>query len=766
MAILMVVIGFSAVETIDPEETRHICNMQITCATCIGADVKCTWCYDNLYSKPRCDQRERHIKQGCNDNWILSPVHKINLAQNEPLTDNKADKVLIKPQKIRLQIRPHETATIPIKFHTTKDFSIDMYFLMDLSHTMSRHIEELSRVSMDLVKSMRNLTGSLQVGIGSFVDKLVLPFGYCKKSDAMCGHSFVQQVKLTNKFTQFTDTVSRLKNMTTSNIDIPEGGMDALMQTIVCGNKIGWRKNSRKLIIYCSDTSFHFAGDGHMGGIVLPNDGECHMDSGEDTKEYIQDYPSLQHLAQKLQKNKFTVIFAIAGKEYQPLYNLLSQSLMSSYVSELGNQNSTIANIVTEGYKNISSTIEMKADTDNFKVHFRTNCTNGGQWIRSEKCYNVKLGETVDFQAVITAPECPKGNQSDQIHTISIHPVNSNSQLQIDVQLICKCDCEEKEPHSQMCNNNGMLHCGECVCYEGFSGQRCECNATNKDVIQNCIMPNSTIECSGRGSCECGRCICHSMASNRKQFYSGTYCECDDYSCPNYNGLLCGGSSRGVCECGVCQCTTAYTGEDCHCPTSIKTCIAKNNKTCNGYGQCECGVCTCDVNSGFIGNTCDYCPTCNNWCEIHKECIKCWMSKESENNNKLECSRLCKTDSVQMVDSMMTEDGFTVCKVEIDKCIIYYQTVFQNDTQQILIRRKKDCPESKTTILVIGIVSGILLLGLVILIIWKVITTIFDRRELARFNEEKATAAWTTQTNPLFIQSSTTYENPTWVLNG
>ena len=54
---------------------------------------------------------------------------------------------------------------------------------------------------------------------------------------------------------------------------------------------------------------------------------------------------------------------------------------------------------------------------------------------------------------------------------------------------------------------------------------------------------NSTVECSDRGSCQCGKCVCHKMASNRKRFYTGTYCECDDYSCPNYNGSLCGGKS-------------------------------------------------------------------------------------------------------------------------------------------------------------------------------------------------------------------------------
>lgn len=48
----------------------------------------------------------------------------------------------------------------------------------------------------------------------------------------------------------------------------------------------------------------------------------------------------------------------------------------------------------------------------------------------------------VDFRADITAPECPKGNQS-QIHKMSIYPVSSNAQLEIEVELICKCNCNK-----------------------------------------------------------------------------------------------------------------------------------------------------------------------------------------------------------------------------------------------------------------------------------------------------------------------------------
>ena len=65
----------------------------------------------------------------------------------------------------------------------------------------------------------------------------------------------------------------------------------------------------------------------------------------------IQDYPSIDHISQVVHKHKVTVIFAVAGQEHQSLYHILSNSLVGSYVSQLGSKNSTIANIVTKGYK-------------------------------------------------------------------------------------------------------------------------------------------------------------------------------------------------------------------------------------------------------------------------------------------------------------------------------------------------------------------------------------------------------------------------------
>jgi hypothetical protein len=40
---------------------------------------------------------------------------------------------------------------------------------------------------------------------------------------------------------------------------------------------IGWR-NVTGLLVFSIDAGFHFAGEANLGGIVVPNDGQCHQE--------------------------------------------------------------------------------------------------------------------------------------------------------------------------------------------------------------------------------------------------------------------------------------------------------------------------------------------------------------------------------------------------------------------------------------------------------------------------------------------------------
>lgn len=759
------------------------CHMQTNCRSCITFSQNCSWCDQNPYNEYRCDLKENHLANGCKN--INNPKYQLDFVKNEETADGGASgkAIQMKPQEILLRIRPSETVKVPFEFYLAKDYPVDMYFLMDLSYTMKRYIDQLATVAKDLVSSIRKLTGTLHVGIGSFIDKVLLPYtdtsfqgiqNPCRSASqpfqCMKTYNFKQIMKLTSSITDFTETIDKLNNLTSANLDHPEGGLDAMMQAVVCQDKIGWRSGARRLIIYISDATFHYAGDGKLGGVVIPNDGHCHLKNNMYTKAELQDYPSVGHIAQMLQKNKVTVVFAVAGDAKVTLYKKLAESLEGAYVSKLDSKQYTIADIVKTSYKNISSRVEMVQTAADTNITFFTKC-KGDKLIESNKCENIKLGQTVNFTAVITGPACSQ-DASANFRQITISPVGLNEKLLIKLELICECPCEEQSkvvPKSPLCNGNGTLTCGLCSCDPGYSGKTCECSTQDvtSKLSENCRPDNQSAECSNRGVCECGKCVCNRMSSNLKRTYSGAYCECDDFSCPNFNKMLCGGPTHGVCKCGKCICYPEYTGTNCNCPTSNTTCLTKNGKICNGYGVCECGVCKCNVSSGYKGRTCEDCPSCPNKCSADKECVKCIKMKTNEaENNSSACNKICKHKEVEIVETFEnpTEGEQKLCLFEFNDCIIHHQTIKRNGVEIVQIRKaqESDCTkEIDIKMLIALIVGGIFFIGILILVIWKLVVRYYDKREMARFNEDREKAKWTQQSNPIYEPASTTFKNPT-----
>lgn len=97
----------------------------------------------------------------------------------------------------------------------------------------------------------------------------------------------------------------RKKSDTSANLDDLEGGMEALMQVLVCGKRVGWSDVSRKLVIISTGSYMHLAGDGILSGTVKKNPGECLVDvAGNYPADNPYDYPSLGEIHGELKKQK------------------------------------------------------------------------------------------------------------------------------------------------------------------------------------------------------------------------------------------------------------------------------------------------------------------------------------------------------------------------------------------------------------------------------------------------------------------------------
>lgn len=135
---------------------------------------------------------------------------------------------------------------------------------------------------------------------------------------------------------------------------------------------------------------------------------------------------------------------------------------------------------------------------------------------------------------------CPK----EKSRKFTVKPLGFKDSLEVTVDFACGCDCEAKSvANSSVCSNgNGTYECGVCQCHQGRMGPRCECSQEDYSSSDdaNCVPKSGGSMCSGRGDCLCGQCSCH--ANDFGQVW-GKYCECDDFNCLRFKGILCSGES-------------------------------------------------------------------------------------------------------------------------------------------------------------------------------------------------------------------------------
>lgn len=62
-------------------------------------------------------------------------------------------------------------------------------------------------------------------------------------------------------------------------------------------------------------------------------------------------------------------------------------------------------------------------------------------------------------------------------------------------------------------------------------------------------------------------------------------------------------------------------------------------------------------------------------------------------------------------------------------------------SEKLNVLEKPDCPAEPFTLgFVLIVIGAVVLLGLAALLVWKLVTSICDRREYARFEQERANA--------------------------
>lgn len=266
--------------------------------------------------------------------------------------------------------------------------------------------------------------------------------------------------------------------------------------------------------------------------------------------------------------------------------------------------------------------------------------------------------------------------------------------------------------------------------------------------------------CSNRGDCTCGRCTCDPG-------YNGQYCECSP--CDKIDGIECGG--RGTCECGKCDCIDGWEGDSCKCPSGDGLCIAPGSSdVCANHGFCDCGQCRCNVTAPadgllYRGTYCESSASAggSGLCVLYESCVNTTVEEPSMARKFCEPEGMApyQMESVDEVDTgsdhyciVRTVQDFTVCTIP-------YVYQFNKDNTVLLKTGQKVCRTPTHVAFVPGLIIGaIFILGLILLLIWKCWIAIQDKREYAKFEEERKRTVYALQQNPIYRPATTAYMVP------
>ncbi|XP_059180647.1 integrin beta-4 [Centropristis striata] len=697
-----------------------------TCSECLQAGIGCAYCPDENFNGPRCDLRQNLVAHGCSEGMLLAEegtmeeerrAININLQQSQ-----------MSPQRMSVDLLPGEERMVDVEVFAPTKGPLDLYILMDFSNSMADDLNNLKKMGKQLATLVEDLSADYTIGFGKFVDKVIEPQTDMRESkllqpwpDSVGPFSFHNSIKLTSDVNVFIQQLQGEK--ISGNLDAPEGGFDAMLQAAVCTDAIGWRKHSTHLLVFSTESAFHYEADGAnvLSGILKRNDEKCHLVDDKYTEDTTQDYPSIPTLVRLLGHHNIIPIFAVTNHSYS-YYKKLQEYFPIAEIGVLQEDSSNILTIMREAFVNIQS--KMSIRSDNRPKAFQTEFLTSSGAVAQYGAFNVRPGEVGKFKMRLKAqreideqPVCQM-EKDDKEGIMKVKPTTFSTAMDVTASIKCpKCKCEQfPTVKAPKCHGNGNLVCGKCSCDKGWLGTFCNCSSTSSALdTSQCIGPDMKEPCSGRGDClPCGNCVC----TNPEQF-EGPYCQYDRSQCPRYGGFLCNG--LGSCVMGQCACSKGWEGKACECPISNQTCQDSKGVVCNGQGKCVCGRCECFNSDIQMTATCE--PNFQaqlGRCEATRSCVQCKAWKTGERKEKKSCDA-CPFE-ITLVDELKEEEKvLEKCSFrdEDDDCTYHYTVEKSKDptikTLEVQVLEKKECPAASLLWLLPLFLFLLLLLALLLL---------------------------------------------------
>ncbi|XP_063069552.1 integrin beta-2-like [Engraulis encrasicolus] len=556
------------------------------CGSCISLGPDCAWCkykyfHDDQF--PRCGTRMSLQKNGCGEKDMVDPQSQHNETEKGERLD---------PRRIQLQLWPGRAHTFQVHVKPPRrQKPVDVYFLTSLSANNGGKGNRAKLLSQAFFQGIYDINEERDQKIE------VNHLGY-----GLFGHTALtaKEQKQCEEAGQVCEPELHITHSATAPIKPgywnrpwrTEAGLQALMQVALCKDLVKWGQNDR-IVVYATDSRYQLAPDNKT---ETANSSICQMNSSHIQTKISP--PSVSELRRVLLENNIQVIFAVSQHVFGDYASLLSKLPRARIVyvefSDPKGYN------FEEPFDRIRTSLVLThSPVPGLSVTYIPLCdySIGGEGNQGS-CYprGRHRKKTQIFNVTVTSETCVLPASFD------IQSLNPPEKLTVELIPRCNCECGDA-PDPEWCNYAGNPVCGKCRCDMGHFGSLCQCSTSDSD--EPCRARPGAPVCSGRGQCICGQCECSARELPHERSF-GSYCECDNFSCPRSKGQICGG--HGKCECGTCVCEEDYVGDACDCSTSVDGCQSADGNLCSGRGLCQCNRCECPPM--YTGERCEHCPLC------------------------------------------------------------------------------------------------------------------------------------------------------------
>ncbi len=276
---------------------------------------------------------------------------------------------------ISVTLRSNSTINVSLDVAVTELPAIyDVFMLHDLSGSF---YDDLPNVQANFSSLYDGLTATsdVQFGVGSFVDKPVSPFGSAPYEYSYTWGDTVYTYSSPGDWVYNTDLAvsgdkatiqAVLDGLRTYNgADWQEAQLEALAQTALRGEEIGFRDGAQKFVVLQTDAGYHQEGDYYWAPEGANN---------LDTTLGDEDYPSVAAVGELLEAAGITPIFAVAnpyasfGSTYDTtaIYQNLVDTWGFGYVTEITSDSSNIVEAINTGLAEVPINLDISVNGDDY----------------------------------------------------------------------------------------------------------------------------------------------------------------------------------------------------------------------------------------------------------------------------------------------------------------------------------------------------------------------------------------------------------------